>query len=69
MGRNRQLGSSEMKFSELQRMLQDARRKLDERRKKTNILLDQVKMEYEGRIQEIQRNGGVTETGRGEWRE
>ena len=42
-----------MKISELQRMLQYALRRLDERRRKTNNLLDQVKMEYEERIQEL----------------
>ena len=53
-----------MKISELQRMLQNALRRLDERRRKTNNLLDQVKMEYEERIQELQRNGGRTQAGR-----
>lgn len=45
-------------------MLQNALRRLDERRRKTNNLLDQVKMEYEERIQELQRNGGLTQAGR-----
>ena len=62
---HRQLGSSEMKVSELQRKLKDALRKLDIRKKQTNGLLDQVKEAYEIRIQEMQCNGGVSQAGWG----
>lgn len=54
-----------MKISELQRKLQDTRRELETRKKKAKGLVDQVKEAYEIRIQEMQRNGGITEAGWG----